>query len=300
MQCYSSGAMVSEDTQTGVLVPTPIRRPGPACLVIIYGRELGRRWMLDRPDFVIGRAADSDLVLDMESVSRRHCEIRTSAAGVHHVLDLGSTNGTFVNDEEVNAPAALRNGDLVKIGGAIFKYLDGESLESLFHEEIYRMTIVDGLTQAHNKRYLLEYLEREMARSHRYGRELSIMMMDIDRFKSINDEYGHIAGDQVLREIAVRIAGHVRREECFARYGGEEFAVVVPEAAPVNVVQFAEKIRRVVSARPVVFERKSIPVTLSVGIAHLSSALQTPTALIAAADERLYEAKRSGRNRVVA
>lgn len=290
--------MFPEDTKAGIVVTLP-RRAGPACVVTIYGRELGRRWMIEGSSLIIGRGEGCQILLDMDNVSRRHCEIRPSLSGRHVIEDLRSTNGTFVNGQEVRGSRELRSGDLVKVGGNIFKYLDGDSLESQFHEAIYRMTIVDGLTEAFNKRYLLDFLEKEMSRSLRYGRTLSLMMIDIDHFKRINDTYGHIAGDHVLREVAGLIRSRVRREECFARYGGEEFALVLPEAGRDNVLLFAEKIRGLVAGSEISFEDTRIPVTISVGIAQMTPSFTTPAMFIAAADERLYEAKRTGRNRVV-
>jgi diguanylate cyclase (GGDEF)-like protein len=255
--------------------------------------------MVDGPSLVFGRAETCDVWLDMENVSRRHCEIRPGPSGLHVIEDLRSTNGTFVNGEEVTTPRELRSGDLVKIGGAIFKYLDGDSLESQFHEEIYRMTIIDGLTQAFNKRYLLEFLEREMARHSRYGGELSLMMLDVDHFKRVNDTFGHIAGDHVLREIGSLVRARVRREECFARYGGEEFALVMPGAPPEKVRSFAERIRAEVEAHVITFENRTLKVTISAGIARIAPDDADPAAFIQAADARLYEAKREGRNRVI-
>lgn len=288
--------MTLEDTKVGIVVTVP-RRAGPACIVKIYGSDLGRRWMIDG-SLVIGRDDSCEVVLEMEAVSRRHCVIREAPNGRHVVEDLRSTNGTFVNNEELRGVRELRSGDHLKLGGHIFKYLDGESLENQFHEAIYRMTIVDGLTEAYNKRYLLEFLEKEMSRSLRYRRTLSLMMLDIDHFKQINDNYGHIAGDHVLREVAGLIRARVRREECFARYGGEEFALVMPEAGRENVLNFAEKIRQLVAGSTIVFEESRIPVTLSIGVAQMAPSFTDPAMFIAAADEKLYEAKRSGRNRV--
>ncbi len=290
-------AMPHELTKAG-FVPQFPRRSGPACLVTIYGRDLGRRWMLDGTSFVIGRGDACQVMLDMENVSRRHCEIVLAPNGAHRVSDLRSTNGTFVNNDELKAPRDLRSGDLLKVGGTVFKYLDGDSLESLFHEEIYRMTIVDGLTQVFNKRYLLEFLDREMSRCLRYGRALSLLMIDLDHFKRINDTHGHIAGDHALREVAQAIAKHVRKEECFARYGGEEFALVMPEADPIRVRAFAEKLRSAVAALDLRFEGRTMPVTLSIGIANMTAETTEPEHFLAAADARLYEAKRDGRNRV--
>jgi two-component system cell cycle response regulator len=268
-----------------------------SCLVVIYGPELGRRFELPEGDLTIGRDVACDVRVDLDNVSRRHARV-SRKAGKAFVSDLGSTNGTFVNDSEVLQETELRSGDLVKIGGTIFKFLYGGDVESQFHEEIYRITIVDGLTQCYNNRYFLEFLEREMARALRYGRPLSLMIFDIDHFKQVNDTFGHLAGDQVLRELAALVRTMVRKEECFARYGGEEFVLVSPEGGPERVRKFAEKIRRLTELHPFVFEGKPIYVTLSIGVADMSPELREPRRFIRRADENLYVAKRTGRNRI--
>jgi len=274
-----------------------ISAPTDACLVQIYGPDLGKRYPLDSPELTVGRDLMNRIVVDLDNVSRRHCRF-TSRDGKVFLADLGSTNGTFLNDEDVTQEVALRSGDLVKVGGAIFKFLYGGNIESLYYEEIYRMTIVDGLTQIANKRCFLEFLEREMARCHRYGRALSLLMFDIDHFKKINDTHGHLAGDYVLRELAGTINKLVRREECFARYGGEEFAIVIPESGPDKVRVFAEKIRATIAEHKFTFESREIPTTLSIGVADMTAEITEPEAFIKIADEMLYKAKRDGRNRV--
>ncbi len=279
-------------------------RVGPAtesCLVQIYGPELGKRYVLDEDELTIGRDPKNQIVLDLDNVSRRHARI-SLRQGKFFLHDLGSTNGTYLNEEEVREESPLRSGDQVKVGSTIFKFLSGgntSAVESLYHEEIYRMTIVDGLTQAHNKRYFLEFLEREMGRAHRYGRALSLMIFDIDHFKSINDTHGHLAGDYVLRELGSAIRPRVRREECFARYGGEEFAVVMPEAGSDNARTFAEKLRKLVEDKPFSFEEKDISVTVSIGVADMTRDMTEPLQFIKVADANLYRAKKTGRNRVV-
>lgn len=268
-----------------------------SCLVTIYGRDLGKQYPLDRPETTIGRGADNALVLDMDNVSRMHARVLQKADG-YFIEDLNSTNGTYVNDAEVKYER-LRNGDLIKIGGAILKFLSGGNIESLFHEEIYRMTIVDGLTQVHNKRYFMEFLDREMARCSRYDRPLALLLFDIDKFKGINDLHGHLAGDHVLKRLAEMVSKHVRKEEAFARYGGEEFAIIMPETSCERAKIFAEKIRRMVESTPFVYEDREISVTVSIGIAEMKHHRE-PLAFIKSADERLYAAKANGRNRVEA
>ncbi|GMU01053.1 GGDEF domain-containing protein [Corallococcus caeni] len=284
-------------TKISSLTPGP-ERGTECCLVQIHGPELGKKYVLEETEFTIGRDQHNHIVVDLDNVSRRHARI-WGRQGKMFVEDLQSTNGTYLNDREVLQAQPLRSGDLVKVGGSIFKFLDGDNIETQYHETIYTLTIADGLTGINNKRYFLEYLEREMGRSHRYQRTLSLMMFDIDHFKQINDVHGHLAGDHVLREMAQSIKRLVRREQCFARYGGEEFAVVMPEDGPDKARLFAEKIRKLVEDKRFVFEDKDIPVTISIGVAEVAPEMSEPAQFIKVADANLYKAKKSGRNRVV-
>jgi diguanylate cyclase (GGDEF)-like protein len=284
---------------TKVQVVKPAKEAGEACLVLLYppGPDMGKRFPLQRNEVVLGRGADCDIQVDRDSVSRRHAKLVRSGDG-WSVEDLQSTNGSYVNDEAVTRQQ-LRDGDFVKIGAAIFKFLTGSSVEASYHEEIYRMTIVDALTGAHNKRYFLEFLEREIARCARYRRPLSLLMFDIDHFKQINDKHGHLTGDYVLREMSKRLLGRVRREELLARYGGEEFAAVLPETDLSGARTFGEQIRRIVADTPFEYEGDSFQVTVSVGVACVEGQdVDVPT-FIKVADDNLYKAKREGRNRVI-
>ena len=151
-----------------------------ACLVVIYGLELGKKYNLNSASLVIGRSSKCDIQIDQESISRNHSKIVNTGKSIL-IRDLGSTNGTYVNDEPVDE-YVLRDGDLIKIGRTIFKFLTGGNIENAYHEEIYRLTTVDGLTQIFNKRYFMDTIEREVARAHRYRRPLSLVMFDIDHF----------------------------------------------------------------------------------------------------------------------
>jgi len=287
---------------TKVQVMKPERVSDGACLVLIYppGPDMGKRFPLDRLEFVLGRGNDCDIQVDRDSVSRRHARVfRTDpSSNAWTVQDLGSTNGSYVNDQPIQQ-ASLRDGDFLKIGAAIFKFLTGANVEVSYHEEIYRMTIVDGLTGVHNKRYLLEFLDREMARCMRYGRPLSLVMFDIDHFKGINDQHGHLTGDSVLKELARRLTQRIRREELLARYGGEEFAAVLPETGKTGALEFGEQIRQLVARDPFEFEGDRLNVTISVGVAVIDGEPIDLANFIRLADENLYRAKRAGRNRVV-
>ena len=265
-----------------------------ACVVVIYGQDLGKKFNLDIPSLIIGRSSKTDIQIDQESVSRNHAKIVNSGQRVL-IRDLGSTNGTYVNDQPIEE-FILRDGDLIKIGRTIQKFLSGGNIEHSYHEEIYRLTTVDGLTQIFNKRYFMETLEREISRAQRYQRALSLIMFDLDHFKSVNDTYGHLAGDYVLKHLAGVIKNRIRREDVLARYGGEEFAIILPEIDHQHALVFAEKIRRLVERTSFNFENTALPITISVGVSTATADVAGPDELIRLADEKLYEAKAAGRN----
>ena len=282
-----------------VQAPPPDQTPGNDCVVVIYASEpglLGKRYVLDKSPLRVGRGGDNHIVLDGDSVSRRHSHFERRSSG-WFIVDDGSTNGTFLNEEQIKREAQLNNGDRVKVGPTILKYLSGLDAEAKYHEEIYRMTIVDGLTQIHNKRYLFEALDKELIRARRYDRQLSLLIFDIDYFKNINDQYGHLAGDYVLRELARIVQERIRRDEVFARYGGEEFVIALPETSLQGAVTLAENLRARVETHGFSFQGERIPVTISVGCAVLGEE-KNAADLIQLADDKLYEAKRGGRNRV--
>jgi diguanylate cyclase (GGDEF)-like protein len=258
---------------------------------------MGQRFTLDGDGLIIGRGSDCDIVVDLDSVSRRHAQIERKGGEIH-VNDLNSTNGTYVNENQVE-DQALSDGDQIKIGNVIFKFLSGGNVESSYHEAIYRMTIFDALTESYNKRYFMEFLERELARAVRYQRPVSLVMFDLDHFKKINDNHGHLAGDYVLRELIRRLRIRIRKEELLARYGGEEFVAVLPEAGHQGAMDFAEQLRSLVEQEPFEFEDEIIPVTISVGVATVVGEPVSTRKFIKMTDENLYRAKRGGRNRVV-
>jgi diguanylate cyclase (GGDEF)-like protein len=285
---------------------TILKRPqncqsGTALLVRIYptGPGLGRCYPLSERPFVIGREEQCDLPSYHHSVSRRHAHIEYQN-GAYSVVDLQSTNGTFVNDQPVSK-AKLKDGDYLRVGACIYRFLASGNIESSYHEEIYRLTIIDALTDVPNKRFLTEFLDRELARVARYQRPLSLVLFDIDRFKTINDRFGHLGGDSTLRELASCIKANIRKEELFARYGGEEFALVLPETDHARAVEICERIRSLVETYAFRCEGMEYRVTISLGVVTtVGDQALTPHELIRRADERLYEAKRAGANRVCA
>src|SRR5215813_11595717 len=282
-----------------MLVPTiKDEGGGDGVLVVLYGPNIGRRYPLGHDDVILGRGADVHIVLDADSVSRRHARIRLSESGF--VLDdLGSTNGSYVNDRRVER-ALLKDGDIIRIGVTILKFLSGSNVEAAYHEEIYRLTILDALTSVHNKRFFLEFLEREISRSQRHATTLALVLFDVDHFKQVNDTHGHMAGDAVLKEICRRLRPRIRREDLLARYGGEEFACVLPDTTRSGAGIFAEALRILVEREPIDYQGTRIKATISLGVAvHSPDEPASTQDLIRRADEKLYQAKRAGRNKVV-
>lgn len=285
------------------LVPTDEKKPpvGDACLVNLHppGPDIGKRVPLLNREYVVGRDSEAAFVVSRSSVSRQHARLYSDEEGAWWVEDLSSTNGTFVNESRIKTQR-LADSDQVRFGDAIYKFLSGSNIESAYHEAIHNMAIQDGMTGIHNKRYFMEFLEREIAVATRHGHPLTLCMFDVDHFKKINDGFGHLAGDAVLKDLAGRIRPRIRREDLFARYGGEEFACVLPSTALGGGIVFAEHLRNLIEERPCYFEDKSIPFTVSLGVTtmHRETGVD-PQTLIKRADENLYAAKRGGRNRCV-
>ncbi len=286
-------------TRTAVSIVSKIgERPvaKEAALVVLHGDDLGKRFRLSKEELSIGRSSRCDIRVDQESVSRKHATLAREGPAVV-LRDLDSTNGTLVNDERI-AARPLQNGDLIKIGRTIFKFIVGGNIEQLYHEEIYRLTTIDGLTQAFNRRYFVEQLEREMGRCRRYGRKLAVGIFDVDNFKAVNDAYGHLAGDRILADLSRLVIGQIRREDTLARLGGDEFALAFPELSVTQAVQVGEKLRKGVAKHAFEFEGERIPVSISVGLVEYRGKAADATELLDQADQKLYEAKRRGRNRV--
>jgi len=267
------------------------------CFVAVYGDDIGQRYDLSDEPAVFGRSEEAQVFIDSEHVSREHCVVERD--GRHrYITDLESTNGTYVNDKPISRHR-LASGDLVQLGEAMFKYLREHDLTAAYFEEIHQIAITDGLTSVSNKRALNEFLEREFARSRRHGRDLSVLLVDLDHFAQVNDQLGHIAGDLILREFATVLMRRVRRDEMFARHDGTRFAIVLPESAAEGATAYAEILREMVEAYEFVIDDATVSLTVSVGVGTFNPHMATPQDLIRAAEGKLFDAKQSGRNCVV-
>jgi len=165
--------------------------------------------------------------------------------------------------------------------------------------DLETLAAVDFLTGVYNRRQFETLARAELARCQRYLRPLSVVMLDIDHFKAVNDRFGHAAGDRVLKSVADLCRAAKRDSDIIARLGGEEFAIMLPETTEAATVQFAERLRRLIVDCAVTANGQEIPVTISVGIAGASVRTSGIESLMRDADQALYEAKRAGRNRIV-
>ena len=179
------------------------------------------------------------------------------------------------------------------------KFALGDEGERMFLDEFYNMANLDAVTGVYNKKFFQKRFEEEFAFAKRSPIGMSLLMMDIDLFKKVNDTYGHMAGDFVLTHVAKLVQQTIRDEDVLARYGGEEFVVILREVDEEGAYPLAERIRTSVCSTPIQFEGKNISVSISIGIATTADKnMESPAALMAMADERLYTSKENGRNRV--
>lgn len=270
--------------------------PRPACVVVIHGEGLGKRADLGETPVVIGRSPDADLQIPHNSVSRRHCQIWRDG-DTYRIRDLGATNGTRVNNASV-VKGELADGDHIIVGECILKFISHASVEARYHHAVHHLATRDALTELPNRRHFIEAVDREIARAVRHGRPLAICLVDVDRFKPVNDRFGHIAGDGVLRQLAGILRRFARSEDMAARIGGEEFAVLLPETDVAAARAFAERLREAVATDTFTLDGESHRLTISIGIAGLADGREERSHLMKAADAALYRAKNEGRNRV--
>ena len=295
-------ALRSMKTFSGSSHPPP-NKATRAVLTVQSGPEAGRVVPLarDRPN-TRGRADTCTVPLADARLSRVHARIAFTA-GNWMLSDEGSTNGTFVNGERVEKYSALGDGARILLAGTMslrFSFVTEDEESAL--ARVYEAAMRDGLTGVYNRKALDERLASELAFAVRHVAPLSVVLLDIDHFKAINDSHGHLAGDAVVREVAARVARGVRVEDVVGRYGGEEFLVVAREISLERAGQLAERLRATVAGEPVLFGLQPIPVSASFGVASLACCGESRDVrtLLRVADERLYAAKRAGRNRVVA
>ena len=290
--------------RTAALSPAQMEQlpegPEQAYLIVIAGSRVGEMVKLEQA-LTIGRGGDVDFVVTDDGVSRRHLTVETLEDGRIQVVDLGSSNGTFVNRDRVDR-AVLRDGDKIHIGSTvILKFSYTDKVDEDFQKQMLQAAVRDPLTGLYNRRYLEEQLEAEFRFASRQGGPLTLLMMDLDHFKQVNDQHGHPVGDAVLRGFSASLRAGIRGEDVAARYGGEEFVVICRATQEPVGVKIAERLRQRLEELRLVRELPELRVTVSVGVASLPNPrITTSRELIEKADKALYVAKANGRNQVCA
>lgn len=295
------------DSQDGALADTRVELKGSApgksaeegrgCLLQLYPvPALPGLVRLGNSRCVLGRDSACHITVDDTSVSRMHAAVEWTD-GAYQITDLNSTNGSWVSDVRLTAQVPLAGGELIRLGNTILKFMLAVDEEAQYHAIVQELMTRDPLTNTFNRGYLIPLLNRELETCRRSGGPLSVILLDIDRFKPTNDKHGHLIGDEVLRTFCERIRPVLDRSHSLCRYGGDEFVVVCPQTPLDMTVQIAEMIRREVAEKPFLTQSGKLKVTCSMGVTCTDGqSLSTLDELLSGVDKLLYRAKAQGRN----
>lgn len=267
-------------------------------LRVITGDDAGAVIELKEGSYVIGRARGVDIRIDQRGVSRIHARLIRNGSGVF-VEDMGSRNGTFHEGIRLEGRQKLIDGQRIGIGGTVLRLsrLDQQDLATA--HALADAARKDPLTKCFNRGYFDRRLAAEIERSQQGERSTSLVLIDLDHFKRINDRYGHTAGDATLRTVGQILHGVTRVEDVVCRYGGEEFAVILPGATTLGAALLAQRVRCAIEQAVIDADGTPLRITASVGVGTLERGQPFASHdLVRATDEALYQAKREGRNRV--
>ena len=271
-------------------------------LFVLQGPQLGTVIAVREPSVLVGGRDGADLLLSDDGVADEHARLFRKPEGIY-IEDLASASGTFLNGQRLTKLTKLVDGDMLRFGttATLVKFSMVDELEEHALLTLFELTLRDPLTRLYNRRYFDRRARDEFSFAQRHGTKLAVLVIDIDHFKRVNDQFGHPVGDAVLAAVAKGIEKTKRPEDVLARYGGEEFIVLARSISPRNAEILGERIRRSVQSLTL-DARFELSVTVSVGVAGLDS--DTPfdscEELVTAADAALFAAKRAGRNRISA
>jgi diguanylate cyclase (GGDEF)-like protein len=291
-----------ESTLRCEVMPSQAMAERRAVLTLLTGPRAGTTVPIPPGEFTVGRGAGSDFLIEDELLSRQHARIVT-VLDRYFIEDLGSTNGTYVNGDRVRSLVPLSDGAVIHLGPrTIVRFSLRDTAEVAAVQRAYEATVRDALTGVYNRFYLDERLASEFSFAKRHKTLLSVVFIDADHFKRINDTFGHAAGDAVLRAMGAYLKRAVRIEDLVARFGGEEFVIVLRGVECEGVLIAAERIRAGIESLCIEHDGHNLAVTASLGVATLGPTRDYASveALLKAADDALYRAKTLGRNRVVA
>jgi len=279
--------------------------------VFLRGELLAVPIPLERSEVTLGRALDADVRINDSQASRLHARIQTEnneATGEtrYRLVDLNSTNGTLLNGKRIE-DAFLEDGDKFLIGDHLIRFEMLDEIDREFQQQIHRLLVHDDLTGLLTSKSFFSELRREAARAEAESKPFCVLMMDLDHFKDVNDNYGHLAGSETLEEVGVVIKNSLRAGDVGARFGGEEFAAFLLDADYAQGMVAAERVRSAIESHDFPATRRGSSeeprthrMTISVGVASFPNDASDPIQLVEKADSALYRAKRNGRNRVCA
>ncbi|MCB9397152.1 MAG: GGDEF domain-containing protein [Acidobacteria bacterium] len=279
---------------------SPSGSTGIPYLLVLSGDVVGRVIRL-KPGkrYVCGRSRNLDIFLNDENISREHAFFLTTEAGQTGLTDLSSTNGTLVNGKKIQS-IILNDGDRISLGNVILRYSLKDDLEFVFQQELFEKATKDPLTGAYNRAFFMDALQKEFNFHQRTQKPLTLMIFDLDNFKAINDVYGHVNGDIVLKSLAGELINCLRREDLFARFGGEEFVAMFRNTPKEKALRIGEKLLELVRNMNFTLPMVEFKTSVTIGLATLENDnVSTPEELLRMADQNLYAGKKAGKDRVI-
>ncbi len=271
----------------------------PAALLVVGGELNGTLFDMNEDVITAGRSADNSIPLEFGGISRHHLKITHKGEENWFIEDAGSKNGTYVNNNKIEQPTQLKKGDMIKLGTISLKYLPKGDPDRLTYDKLNLEANTDRHTGCYNKTYFNNRIDLEVKKSKVTGEPLSLIIFDLDHFKKLNDNFGHDAGDFVLKEMATLIRNKgVRELDVFARYGGEEFVILLPKTNLKQAYDIAERLRKQLEEHEFMYDAQRLPVTASIGVADYRQGVTSGTELFKRADQAVYKSKQGGRNQV--
>ncbi len=293
---WDKTAVAQEDLYSNTFVQSI-----PASLVVIFGPDsmVGQQWSIGKNELSLGRSSKCDISIPESSVSKKHLKIHLFSGGKVSISDFGSTNKTLVNDSLLGPKEeiVLRDNDQLKVGNVILKFLDSGNLEFFSIADSFKKSYYDVLTKIGNRAMIETKAPEFFTLSKKFDRPLSLIIFDIDYFKKVNDTYGHLAGDMILRKVAKLSKSCVRLRDLLVRFGGEEFCILLSSSID-RAKGAIENIRKKIEKHVFKHENQEIRITISAGVA---TQLEKDTQwqdIYVRADKLLYKAKKEGRNKV--
>ena len=299
--------MLNDDTakfhnhdMTLVTPPTDLFEPHTshkACLIVLEGWEIGREMEVTGAEMVIGRAANLNASIPVPSISRQHARIirvTSNDTNYYEIVDLGSMNGTRVNNMSVES-CRLSNGDRIQMGDVLLRFVLRDAVDERYHREVHRLINYDQLTGLLKHAAFKQQLEEDIKKNDESA-VFALAMTDLDGLKKVNDSYGHAAGAMIVREMGQMIRDTLRPDDRGGLFGGDETMLFFPNTTLEEAKAIAEQIRLTVEARVFEMNGHRFQVTISQGLAEWPKHGKSMESILGSADAALYAAKAAGRN----